>query len=284
MNEIDTAGMGDGTVVPPPPQDSSTWPSYIEQLLAAPFPDGCHREFEVYEATPRCIQVFLRVSEPFDDNPDDAYQAPIEERFLAERDELAAELDKRWGSRSQPEPDCADFSARLLEYLQAWPVYAWVHGDRVVLLGLQKTEREHPFELCVAVAQRWTDTPPTEEDLWPLFVRQLCDRISATAGPVIVPLWRERRTGDMREEFERDEFETYRLNLLGELEVDWGLPLAPSPDGEDAVTAALDMLGSPSRESVDVWRRDDRLVVTGVTSEQDAYVLFAAVIPDPAVP
>ncbi|MDX3434260.1 hypothetical protein PV664_36030 [Streptomyces sp. ME01-18a] len=44
------------------------------------------------------------------------------------------------------------------------------------------------------------------------------------------------------------------------------------------MTSALDGLGSPSRESVDVWRRGDRLVVTGVTSEQDAsLVLFAAV-------
>ncbi|MEU8837371.1 hypothetical protein [Streptomyces sp900116325] len=51
------------------------------------------------------------------------------------------------------------------------------------------------------------------------------------------------------------------------------------------MTPALDWLGNPSRESVDVWWRGDRLVVSGVTSKQDALlVLFAAVIPDPAAP
>ncbi|MGP3991575.1 hypothetical protein [Streptomyces sp. 3N207] len=76
MNEIDTVGEADGTVVPPPPEDSSAWPSYIEQLLAIPFSDGHHEEYEVYELTPRCIQVFLHISEYFYDDESYAYQAP----------------------------------------------------------------------------------------------------------------------------------------------------------------------------------------------------------------
>ncbi|MEV0775917.1 hypothetical protein [Streptomyces sp. NPDC050428] len=262
-------------------------------MLATPFPDGYHREFdvheeyEVYEAMPQCITVFLRVSEPFDDdNSYDAYQDPIFEHFKADRDELAAVLDERWGPRCPSDVDAADFSAVLLEYLQAWPVYAWVHGDRVALLGVQKTEREHPFELCVAIARRWTDSAPTDETLWPLFVRQLCDRSPATANPAMVPLWQSREPTSPRErEYLREKFANLRQNLLAELAAVWGPPLAPRPDAEDPVTPALDGLDTPSRESVDVWRRGDRLVVTGVTTEQDdSLVLFAAVIPHPAAP
>jgi hypothetical protein len=286
MNEIDTEDTADGAVIPPPPVDPTAWPSYIEQLLVKPFPDDYHDEFGVYELTPRCITVFLRVSGSFDDDQSHAYQDTIGERFATERDELAAVLDERWGTHYDSlDDDIPDFSVGLLEYLQAWPVYAWVHGDRVMLLGLQKSEKEHPFELCVGVARRWTDEPPADELLWPLFVRQLCERSSAAAGAAIVPLWQSREKPTLRRDWEclRAGFAEYREDLLDELEEVWGPPLAPLPNEEDPVTPALNELGGLSRESVDAWRRGDRLVMTGVTSEQDAsFVLFVAVTPDRA--
>lgn len=198
---------------------------------------------------------------------------------------MAAALDERWGTRCASDTDSADFSAALLEYLQAWPVYAWAHGDRVVLLGLQKTEREHPFELCVAVARRWTDSAPADEALWPLFVRQLCDRSPATADAFVVPLWEGReKPASLRErEYLREDFADLQQNLRAELAAVWGPPLALRPEGEDPVTPALNGLGIPSRESPDVWQRGNRFVATGVTTNHDtSLTLFAAVLPQPS--
>lgn len=282
MNEIEIADAVDVATLPTPPEDSSDWPAYIERLLAMPLPDDYHSECEVFEATPRCLLVFLRVSESFDDNPWDAYQEPIEAQFKAERDELAAVLDERWGPRIPADADSADFSAVLLESIQAWPVYAWAHGERVVLLGVQKTEREHPYELCAAVASRWTDDPPADEALWPLFVRQLRERSSAE--PTTAVLWRSREKPASQRESDdlRWEFAEYRENLCAELSIHWGPPLEPSPADEDAVTPALEGLGAPAREAVDVWRRGDRLVVTGVTTEREgSLAVFATVTPEP---
>lgn len=251
--------------LPEVPEDGSGWPEFVEELLGLPFQDEQHCLDESRAVSPDFHFAVLRGGS----EEDDFAAAELE----AEQELLALILDERWGPRApvHEDPRQDAVTPRVAEVLDVprAGLDAWVHADRVVLLGVQGA----PFELCVAVVKRSGHVEaPVNESLWPEFVGELAERglpegvehqfTCLRPGLSFEELAAQRRGSGQRREFAR-----WQDDLAEELERLWGPRLAAADGRVAELLARFPAFGEVAAE-IDVWPRVGRLLALGVVADE----------------